>query len=137
MAPTRPSLSLLEALAERHIGEAQARGELAGLPGEGRPLPDEDNALVPEELRAAYRLLKNAGLAPAELAPLTEIRDVEKLLQQARDDDERLRLLTRLQWLLNRRSGGRNVNLQVESRHFSYYLDQITSRLDRENGQPG
>jgi hypothetical protein len=128
MSQTRLPLSLLDALAEKHIDEARTRGELSDLPGEGRPLPAEDNALVPEELRAAYRLLKNAGLAPAELAPLTEIRDIEKLLQGAGSDDERLRLLTRLQWLLNRRHGGRPVNLQIEARDYTQYLERLAAR---------
>jgi hypothetical protein len=54
-----------ELIAERKIEEALARGEFDGLPGEGRPLDlDDDDALVPEDLRMAYRILKNAGFAP-------------------------------------------------------------------------
>ena len=56
----------LEWLAERKIEEAVSRGEFSGLPGEGRPLPpEEDDALVPEEERMANRILKNAGIDPA------------------------------------------------------------------------
>lgn len=130
-------MNLLDALAEKHIDEARTRGELSGLPGEGLPLPPEDNALVPEELRAAYRLLKNAGLAPAELAPLTEIRDIEKLLQSAGNADERLRLLTRLQWLLSRRSSGRPVNLQIAAQDYTQYLERFAARRMPDNGTAG
>jgi DnaJ homologue, subfamily C, member 28, conserved domain len=56
-----------ELIAERKIEEALARGEFDGLPGEGRPLDLDDDALVPEELRMAYRILKNAGFAPQEV----------------------------------------------------------------------
>ena len=56
-----------ELIAERKIEEALARGEFEGLPGEGRPLELDDDALVPEELRMAYRILKNAGYAPQEV----------------------------------------------------------------------
>ena len=56
-----------ELIAERKIEEALARGEFDGLPGEGRPLELDDDALVPEELRMAYRILKNAGFAPQEV----------------------------------------------------------------------
>lgn len=56
-----------ELIAERKIEEALARGELRGLPGEGRPLDLDDDALVPEDLRMAYRILKNAGFAPQEV----------------------------------------------------------------------
>jgi len=51
----------LELLAERKIAEAIERGELDGLPGAGKPLDLEDDPLVPEELRMAYRILRNAG----------------------------------------------------------------------------
>jgi hypothetical protein len=56
-----------ELIAERKIEEAAARGEFDGLPGEGRPLDLDDDALVPEDLRMAYRILKNAGFAPQEV----------------------------------------------------------------------
>jgi len=49
-------------LAERRIEEAIARGEFDDLPGAGRPLELDDlDPLVPEELRLACRILKNAG----------------------------------------------------------------------------
>ena len=57
----------LELLAERKIAEAVSRGEFDALPGAGRPLDLEDDALVPEELRMAYRILKNAGFTPKEV----------------------------------------------------------------------
>ena len=57
----------LELLAERKIAEAVSRGEFDDLPGAGRPLDLEDDALIPEELRMAYRILKNAGFTPKEV----------------------------------------------------------------------
>jgi hypothetical protein len=56
----------LELMAERRIAEAVSRGELDGLPGAGRPLDLEDDALVPEEERMANRILKNAGFGGGE-----------------------------------------------------------------------
>ena len=57
----------LELIAERKIEDAVARGDLQGLPGEGRPLELADDPLVPEELRMANRILKNAGYVPREV----------------------------------------------------------------------
>ena len=54
-----------DAIAERRILQAIARGELDGLPGAGKPLALDDDAMVPEETRVAYRILKNAGFVPA------------------------------------------------------------------------
>ena len=55
----------LAALVERRLEEAAANGELSNLPGEGRPLDLDDDAMVPPELRVAYRILKNAGFVRA------------------------------------------------------------------------
>ena len=64
----------LEWIAERRIAEAVSQGEFDNLPGAGRPLDLDDDALVPEELRAAYRILKNAGIAPPEVKKLGLMR---------------------------------------------------------------
>jgi hypothetical protein len=38
------------------------------------PLVLDDDAMVPEELRAAYRVLKNSGYVPAEVEALRDLR---------------------------------------------------------------
>lgn len=58
---------LLDQWAERHILDAQNKGEFDNLPGCGVPLTLDDDSHVPPELRAGYRLLKNAGCLPPEL----------------------------------------------------------------------
>jgi hypothetical protein len=79
-------MTALELLAERKIADAVSRGELDGLPGAGRPLDLEDDRLVPEELRAAYRILKNAGFAPPEIEALREIHQLEALVLRSDTD---------------------------------------------------
>ena len=89
----------LDKLVERRIDEARARGDFDDLAGKGRPLQLEDLSLVPEELRAAYILLKNAGYLPPELRTLQQITEIEALIRQAttpesaRKDRQRLALL--------------------------------------------
>ena len=124
MRPRRPDPSLLDTLAERHISEAAARGEFDGLPGAGAPLPPEDNALVPEELRAAYRLLKNAGCLPGELQASAELREIEALLAQAGSSERRRSLLARLNFLLSRRLDGKR-NLQVDDDYFVKVAERL------------
>jgi hypothetical protein len=70
---------MLDFLAERRIAEAIANGELDELPGKGRPLELDDDALVPEDLRLAYRILKNAGFVPPEVQTLNQIAELERL----------------------------------------------------------
>lgn len=64
-ASPRPAiLRSRESLIEQRIREAEAAGQFCNLPGAGKPLRLDDDDHVPEELRAGYRLLKNAGYAP-------------------------------------------------------------------------
>ncbi|MGD2141421.1 MAG: DUF1992 domain-containing protein [Burkholderiales bacterium] len=92
-------MSFVDHLAERRIAEAIARGEFSGLPGEGAPLPADDAALVPEELRMAYRVLRNAGFVPPEVATLREIGDLERQLHQLPECEARSRALRKMQLL--------------------------------------
>ena len=70
---------MLDFIAEQKIAEAVAKGELDDLPGAGQPLDLSDDALIPEELRLAYRILKNAGFVPPEIQTLNEIAQLDKL----------------------------------------------------------
>ena len=91
-------MNLLDQIAEARIQEAIDRGELRDLPGEGQPLRLEDDSAIPEELRAAYRLLKNAGFLPPELQLRRDVREAEHLLQQLPESD-RSRARARLELL--------------------------------------
>ena len=106
---------LIDRLVEARIAEAAARGEFDNLPGAGRPHTLDDDHLVPEELRAAYRLLKNAGYVPSALAWRREIREIEQLLACVPAPDERSRAVRRLNYLLACLSGG---ELRGEARKY-------------------
>ena len=71
---------MLDFIAEQIIAEAIANGDLDDLPGCGKPLEFDDDSLVPEELRLAYRILKNAGFVPPEVETLNEIAALERLV---------------------------------------------------------
>ena len=121
-------MTALDALAEERIREALERGELDDLPGSGRPLDLDDDALVPEDLRAAYRVLRNAGFVPPELEAHRELRDVEALLRAAASEAERAALLARIDFLLSRTAAGRrhgHLRVQEEA-----YLERVAERLE-------
>ena len=86
---------MFDSIAERKIAEAIAAGELDGLPGAGRPLELDDDSHVPEDLRAAYRILKNAGYVPPEVQTLNQIAQLERLVNET-PEDERLRVLKKI-----------------------------------------
>ena len=85
-----------DAIIEGKIAEAQAAGAFDDLPGAGKPLDLDDERLVPEDVRAAYRILKNAGYVPAELSELKEAADLRRLLAATVETPERKRLLAKL-----------------------------------------
>ena len=88
---------MFDEIAERKIAEAIARGELNDLPGEGKPLQLDDDANVPEDLRVAYRILKNAGYVPPEVDSLREIGQLERLIEdKSVDDPAKARLLRKI-----------------------------------------
>lgn len=115
-------------LVERRIREAIEQGEFQDLPGTGRPLPLEDDSLVPEELRVAYRVLRNSGHLPPELELRRELEDAEVLLIRATGAEQRgaaVRKLNLLRLRLAAMRGGRtNAALERD------YLDRLLTRLD-------
>lgn len=91
---------LLDQWAERHITDAQRRGEFDNLPGQGEPLVLDDDSAVPEELRSGYRLLKNAGCLPPELEQRKEAIALADILKGIRREDVRYQELSRRLTLL-------------------------------------
>jgi len=120
---------LLDQWAERHIRDAQQQGEFDNLPGTGAPLRLEDDAHVPAELRAGYRLLKNAGCLPPELAQRKEalaLADLLKTVQQDHPDYQELsRKLTLLELQL-RQAGLSTDFLRGE------YADRLMKKMGEE-----
>ena len=92
----------LERLAEERIREAMERGEFEDLPLAGKPLPLKSNVSVPEDLRLAYKILKDAGFLPPELELRKEIVSLRELLATVEDDVERLKLGRRINDLVLR-----------------------------------
>lgn len=108
--PPTGAVPLLERLAEQRILEAQRKGDFDNLTGKGKPLKFQDLSSVPEDLRMAYHVLKNAHVLPPEAELLKDIHILEDLLKHIEDEGERKSLAKSLQWkvikldMLKRRS---------------------------------
>ena len=63
----------LEWIAEQRIANAVSQGEFDNLPGAGRPLGLDDDALVPQDMRMAHRILKNADVPLPETYTRTSL----------------------------------------------------------------
>ena len=95
-------MNLIEKIAEARIRDAMARGDFDNLAGRGQPLRLEDLSKVPEDLRAGYILLKNAGVLPEEMQLRKEMVTLEALVDACADPDERIRLRKDLNWKVMR-----------------------------------
>jgi hypothetical protein len=123
----------LEKIAEKKIREAIERGEFANLPGAGKPLRLEDDSMIPEDLRVAYKILKNAGCIPPELELRREIITLRDLLRSIKDDDGKRDKIRELNYKLLKLNimARRTVNLD----EFPEYKDRIHKKLaGRETG---
>ena len=92
----------------------------------GMPLDLDDDAHVPEELRMAWRVLKNAGCLPPELEARREIASAVELLEGMADEAERYRQMQKLNLLVTKLNMGRRrpVNMEAEQ-----YYDRIVARV--------
>ena len=91
-------MNLIEKIAEARIRDAMARGDFDNLAGRGQPLRLEDLSKVPDDLRAGYILLKNAGVLPEEMQLRKEMVTLEALVDACADPEERTRLRKDLNW---------------------------------------
>ena len=123
------TMDAIARIAEEKIRDAIARGEFDNLPGAGRPLVLDDDAMVPEELRVAYRLLKNAHLLPPEIELRKEILTLRDLLRAVEDGEERAVRVRELNAKLLRLSllMKRPVGLD----EFPEYREKVAARLVR------
>lgn len=118
---------ILDAIAEERIARAMEAGEFDGLPGAGKPLELDDDSLVPEELRAAYRILKNAGFVPPEVEAMKEAGDLEAMIRTLGEGDARSRACARLNLLLAT-LGHSRPGQRVEA----MYRDKLLKALNRD-----
>ena len=88
----------------------------------------DDDSMIPEALRAGYRLLKNSGYLPPELQLQREIREVEDLLAQTQEAAERSACEKRLR-LLRARLGesGRGASRLLE---LGRYHDRLLEKWE-------
>ena len=83
---------MFDKLVEQKIREAQRAGEFDRLEGAGRPVNLDAYFSAPEELRAGYAVLKNAGVLPEEAQLRGEINALRERLDACTDTQERATL---------------------------------------------
>lgn len=119
-----------EKIVEERILAAQRKGEFDNLEGAGQPVEYEDLGRIPQELRLAYKILKNADCLPPEIELRNEIVRTENLLEAMEDESRRYRTLKKLNYLImkfNMMRGG-SAALEIPQQ----YEQKVVERLSAE-----
>ena len=117
-----------EKIIEERILQAQRRGDFENLPGSGKPLEIEDDRHIPEDLRLAYKILKNAGCIPPEIELKKEIHQTRDLLAAMEDTAQKYRTLTRLNYLIQKLNCLRKTSVEMEMPQL--YAAKLAIRMD-------
>jgi hypothetical protein len=103
-----------EKIVEERIRRAIAEGEFEDLAGKGEPLALEDNSTVPEDLRLAFKILKNADCLPPEVELRKDIERTEDLIAAMPETVEKYRALKRLNFLIMKLNAMRRTSIGNE-----------------------
>jgi DnaJ homologue, subfamily C, member 28, conserved domain len=113
---------------EERIRIAQKKGEFDNLPGAGKPLNLSEDQTVPEDLRMAYKILKNADCIPPEIELKKEILQTEELLAGMTDTAARYRTLKKLNFLIMKLNTMRRSNIAFDMPQ--HYESKLVDRFD-------
>jgi hypothetical protein len=121
-------LTGFEKIVEERIQQSIKKGEFDGLPGAGKPLALEDFSNVPEDLRLAFKILKNADCVPPEIEIKKEILQTETLLEQVTDLKERYKTIKKLNFLIMKLNASRSGSVLFEIHQ--KYESKLVDRMD-------
>lgn len=88
---------MFDRIVEALIREAQERGEFDNLPGKGKSIDLDEYFQMPEDVRMAQALLKNAGMTSPEIQLLKEIAELRQLLTSLADEKKKQEVQKKLQ----------------------------------------
>lgn len=124
-------MDLFSIIAEDKIRKAIEDGEFDNLPGQGKPLQLEDMSHIPEDLRVAYKVLKNSNMLNDVDRLKEELMTIDDLLNNCKNSDESQRLKKkkhekqlRLEALLNKRKA-------LDSPASAFYKDKVYNRFKK------
>jgi hypothetical protein len=115
-------------IVEQRIEQARKEGAFDNLSGAGKPLDLADDSHIPEDLRLAYKILRNADCLPPELELRREIKRTEDLLAGEKDVQKQYRLTKKLNFLITRLNMARptSIALEVPQKYYGKLCDRIS-----------
>ncbi|MBU1172677.1 MAG: DUF1992 domain-containing protein [Proteobacteria bacterium] len=119
-----------ESIVEKRIREAMEQGKFDNLPGHGKPLALDDDDHVPDDLKLAHKILKNAGCIPKEIEINYEIRRMEDLISGMNDVSDKYRAMKKLavlkqKMLMNKSSAALHIP--------EHYEQNLVERLEKKS----
>lgn len=87
----------LDKIVEEMIKKAQERGEFEDLPGKGKPIDLTEYFEMPEDVRVAQSMLKNAGMTSREVDLLKEIARLRQILARIVDEKKKAEIQKQIQ----------------------------------------
>lgn len=120
-------------IVEERIRNAQKKGQFNNLDASGKPLVFENDSHIAEELRLAYKILKNADCLPPEIELKKEIERTEDLLCGMQDTAEKFRTLKKLNFLILKFNSIRDTSAEFDMPQ--QYAAKLMERFEnaREN----
>ncbi|MGE4539086.1 MAG: DUF1992 domain-containing protein [Desulfovibrio sp.] len=130
-------LQAVSIIAEERIAASMRKGEFENLEGKGRKIVYEDDSMIPEDLRMAYKILKNAGYVPEELRQEKEIMTAAELLAAATDEQERYKQMQKLNYLVMKVNARRRrpVNLEQDADYYRKVVERVSVRISGREAQ--
>ena len=131
-------LTGFDKIVEERIRSAQKNGAFEDLEGSGKPLRYDDDSHVAEELRLAYKILKNADILPPEIELKKEIERTEDLLSSMEGAAEKYHTLKKLNFLIMKLNSLRNrsIRLDMPQKYSGKLVEQIeASKKNKKKDQ--
>ncbi len=115
-------------IAEQKIQQAMKNGGLTVERWKNRPLPMEDDSLVPDELKMAYKILKNSGYLPPEIEERKEVKRLEDLIAATEEEHVRLKQMKKLSVLLMKIDArrGKTSNIAQQDDYYRKVVEKIS-----------
>ncbi|BCB02446.1 DnaJ family domain-containing protein [Bacillus sp. KH172YL63] len=117
-------------VSEHLIKKAYEDGDFKALPGFGKPLNLNDDVGVPEELKMAHRMMKNAGFSQEEMNVKREMLRIEDMIKVCDHDGERQELQQSLNEKMLKYNGMLSKKrINTNSSLFKNYEHKLESKL--------
>ena len=120
-------------IAEKKISQAIADGSLTFDQWKDKPLPLDDDHLVPDDLKMAYKILKNSGYLPPEIELKKEVHKIEELIASTEDEHVRLKQMKKLNLLLIKLDFNRQrpASIDQQEEYYAKIVERITLHSEK------